>query len=49
MSEKWTSIWNWIETGYSERTKKTSIGMVDAIRMGIDVFGKGERFEEVSK
>lgn len=42
MSEKWTGIWNWIEMGYSERSNVTSISMVDAIRMGIDVFGKEE-------
>lgn len=42
MSEKWIGIWVWIETGYSERSNKTSISMVDAIRMGTDIFGRGE-------
>lgn len=40
--EKWKGIWNWIEMGYSIRSDITSISMIDAIRMGEDVFGKGE-------
>lgn len=42
MSEKWIGIWKWVEMGYSERSNVTSISIVEAIRMGTDIFGKGE-------